>query len=98
MAHAAAPQYPRAMPVKMSGRYPEGSDADRMHRLLTRHDIKVDHVYGVELLESGQEEITFTFNGQAYTAFAKNDRIEHVTDGWDVLPPQAGDGIWRGGY
>ena len=42
------------MPVKMSGRYPEGSDEDRTHKLLTQHDVKVDHVYGVELLENGQ--------------------------------------------
>jgi len=98
VAIAARPQYPRAMSVKMSGRYPEGSDADRMHKLLTKHDVKVDHVYGVERIETGQEEITFTFNGHAYTAFAKHDRIEHVMEGWDVLPPKPADGIWRGGY
>jgi len=98
VAIAARPQYPRAMSVKMSGRYPEGSDADRMHKLLTKHDVKVDHVYGVETIETGQEEITFTFNGHAYTAFAKHDRIEHVMEGWDVLPPKPADGIWRGGY
>jgi hypothetical protein len=86
------------MSVKMSGRYPEGSDADRAHKLLTQHDVKVDHVYGVALLENGQEEITFTFNGNAHTAFAKNERIEHVMEGGDVLPPPPADGIWRGGY
>lgn len=86
------------MPVKMSGRYPEGSDQDRAHKLLTQHDVKVDHVYSVDLLESGQEEIAFTFDGHAHTAFAKDDRIEHVMEGWDVLPPKPADGIWRGGY
>jgi hypothetical protein len=97
VAQAATPQYPRAMPVKMSGRYPEGSDQDRAHKLLKEHDIEVDHVYGVDMLESGQEEITFTFNGNAHTAFAKDERIEFVMDGWDVLPPKPADG-WRGGY
>ena len=86
------------MPGRMSGRYPEGSDEDRAHTLLTQHDVKVDHVYGVDLLENGQEEITFTFNGHAHTAFVKNERIEHITEGWDVLPPQPADGSWRGGY
>jgi len=98
VANAAASQYARAMPVKMSGRYPEGSDQDRAHKLLKEHDIEVDHVYGVDMLETGQEEITFTFNGNAHTAFAKNERIEHVMEGWDVLPPKSADGIWRGGY
>ena len=97
MAIAAAWQYPRAMPVKMSGRYPEGSDEDRMHKLLTQHDVKVDHVYGVDRLESGTEEITFTFNGSAQTAFARDGRVEHVMEGWDVLPPKPGS-VWRGGY
>ena len=86
------------MPVKMSGRYPEGSDQDRAHKLLKQHDIGVDHVYGVDVLESGQEEIAFTFNGSAHTAFAKDDRIEHVMEGWDVLAPRPVEGTWRGGY
>ena len=98
MANAADPQYPRAMPVKLSGRYPEGSDEDRAHKLLKEHDVEVDHVYSVTLIETGQEEITFTFNGQAKTAFAKDERIDHVMEGWDVLPPKPADGIWRGGY
>ncbi|MEA2193676.1 MAG: hypothetical protein QOG42_110 [Solirubrobacteraceae bacterium] len=98
MANAAASQYPRAMPVKMSGRYPEGSDQDRAHKMLKEHDVEVDHVYGVDMLETGQEEITFTFNGHAKTAFAKGEQIEHVMDGWDVLPPKPAGGIWRGGY
>jgi len=86
------------MPVKMSGRYPKGSDEDRAHRLLKEHDVDVDHVYGVDTLETGEEEITFTFDGRAKTAFAKNDRIEHVIEGWDVLPPKPAAGTWRGGY
>jgi len=98
VANLAAPQYPRAMPVKMTGRYPEGSDQDRAHKLLKEHEIEVDHVYTVVTLESGQEEITFTFDGNAHTAFARDERIEHVMEGWDVLPPKPADGIWRGGY
>jgi hypothetical protein len=86
------------MPIKMTGRYEEGSDQDRAHQLLKEHDIKVDHVYGVDLQESGMEEITFTFNGNAHTAFARDGRVEHVMDGWDVLPPKPAEGIWRGGY
>ncbi len=97
LAQAAASQYPRAMSVKMSGRYPEGSDQDRAHKLLKQHDIEVDHVYSVDMLESGQEEITFTFDGNAHTAFARDERIELVMDGWDVLPPKP-EGTWRGGY
>ena len=86
------------MPIKMIGRYEEGSDQDRAHKLLEEHDIEVDHVYGVDLQESGTEEITFTWNGRAQTAFAQHGRVEHVMDGWDVLPPTAGGGTWRGGY
>ena len=98
MANGAAPQYPRAMPVKMTGRYPEGSDEDRAHKLLKEHEVEVDHVYSVVLLESGQEEITFTFNGQAKTAFARNEHVELVMDGWDVLPPKPAGRIWRGDH
>lgn len=86
------------MPIKMIGRYEEGSDQDRAHKLLEEHDIEVDHVYGVDLQESGTEEITFTWNGRAQTAFAQHGRVEHVMDGWDVLPPKAVGGTWRGGY
>ena len=86
------------MPIKMTGRYEEGSDRERAHRLLTDHDIEADHVYGVDLQESGFEEIAFTWNGRAQTAFAKDGRVEHVMDGWDVLPPRPVGGTWRGGY
>ena len=86
------------MPIKMTGRYEAGSDQDRAHKLLKQHEIEVDHVYGVDVQESGMEEITFTFNGNAHTAFARDGRIEHVMEGWDVLPPKPADGIWRGGY
>jgi hypothetical protein len=86
------------MSIKMAGRYEPGSDKERAHRLLTEAEIKVDHVYGVDLQESGMEEITFTHEGQAHTAFAENERIVHVTEGWDVLPPKPVEGIWRGGY
>jgi hypothetical protein len=85
------------MSIKMTGRYPEGSDEGRAHKLLAAHDVEVDHVYGVSLLESGQEEITFTWNNKAQTAFTENERVVHVMDGWDVLPPPAG-GTWRRGY
>jgi hypothetical protein len=86
------------MPIKMTGRYEEGSDRDRAHKLLKACDIEVDHVYSVDMQESGLEEITFTWNGRAQTAFARNDHVEHVMDGWDVLAPKPADGIWRGGY
>jgi hypothetical protein len=86
------------MPVKLPGRYEPGSDKDRAHRLLKESDVEVDHVYAVNLLESGQEEITFTHEGRAKTAFAENGVLIHVTEGWDVLPPKAGTGTWRGGY
>jgi hypothetical protein len=83
------------MSIKMTGRYEPGSDKGRAHQLLERYEIKVDHVYGVDVQESGMEEITFTFEGKAQTAFAENDAIVHVTDGWDVLPPKSGE-TWRG--
>lgn len=86
------------MPIKMSGRYPEGSDEDRAHKMLSEQEVEVDHVYGVCTLETGQEEITFTWNGKAQTAFAEHERIVHVMDGWDVLPPKPAGGTWRGGY
>jgi hypothetical protein len=86
------------MPIKMTGRYEPGSDKDRAHKMLEEFDVKVDHVYGVDLQASGMEEITFTFDGRAQTAFAENERIVHVTDGWDVLPPKTTGGTWRGGY
>ena len=86
------------MPVKLPGRYEPGSDKDRAHRMLKESDVEVDHVYGVDETPTGQTEITFVFSGKAQTAFAENDRIVHVTDGWDVLPPKPGSGTWRGGY
>jgi hypothetical protein len=86
------------MPVKLPGRYEPGSDKGRAHRMLKDADIEVDHVYGVDGLPSGQQEITFTHGGKARTAFAENDMIVHVTDGWDVPPPRTGSGTWRGGY
>jgi hypothetical protein len=86
------------MPIKMTGRYEEGSDQERAHKLLTQHDIGVDHVYGVDTQPSGLLEITFTFDGQAQTAFAQDGRVEHVIEGWDVLPPRPVEGTWRGGY
>lgn len=86
------------MPIKMTGRYEEGSDQDRAHKLLKEHDIEVDHVYGVDVQPSGMQEITFTFNGRAQTAFAQNGRVDHVIEGWDVLAPKPVEGTWRGGY
>jgi hypothetical protein len=86
------------MPIKMSGRYPEGSDRDRAHKLLKEHDVDCDHVYGVNMLDTGQEEVTFTWNGKAQTAFCEHDRVVHVMEGWDVLPPKPAGGTWRGGY
>jgi hypothetical protein len=86
------------MPIKMTGRYDEGSDRDRAHKLLKECEVDVDHVYSVDLQPNGMEEITFTWNGNAKTAWSKNGRIEHVMEGWDVLPPKPAEGIWRGGY
>lgn len=86
------------MPIKLTGRYEEGSEQDRAHQLLREHDIEADHVYGVDVQESGVEEITFTRNGKARTAFAQHGRVEHVMDGWDVLAPRPVSGTWRGGY
>ena len=83
------------MSIKMTGRYDPESDEGRAHKLLEEFDVKVDHVYRVDVQESGMEEITFTFEGKAQTAFAENERIVHVTDGWDVLPPKSGE-TWRG--
>lgn len=82
----------------MSGRYPEGSDEDRAHQLLKANDVDVDHVYGVNPQASGGTEITFTWNGNAQTAFTDGDRVVHVMEGWDVLPPKSPQGTWRGGY
>ena len=88
----------RGMPVKLPGRYEPGSDKDRAHRLLKDCDVPVDAVYGVDEADSGTTEITFTHDGKARTAFAENGIVVHVTDGWDVLPPKAQTGNWRGGY
>jgi len=88
----------RRMPVKLPGRYEPGSDKDRAHRMLKEAEIEVDHVYGVDVAQSGMEEITFTHSGTARTAFAENGVIGHVMDGWDVLPPKSTSGTWRGGY
>jgi len=87
------------MPIKMSGRYESGSDKEHAHSMLKAAEVEVDHVYGVDDSHaSGLQEITFTFNGQARTAWAEKDEIVHVLDGWDVLPPKTGSGPWRGGY
>jgi hypothetical protein len=83
------------MAIKMSGRYEEGSDKDRAHKLLVKCEIEVDNVYGVEELKPGMEAITFTFNGQAQTAFAAEEDIFRVIDGWDIPPPADRD-VWRG--
>ena len=86
------------MPVKLPGRYEPGSDKDRAIRMLKECDVEVDAVWGVDESTPGMLEVTFTHSGQARTAFAENGTVVHVTDGWDVLPPKAGTGTWRGGY
>ena len=86
------------MPVKLPGRYESGSDKERAHNMLKAGGIEVDHVYGVELTQTGSTEITFTFSGRARTAWAENEIVVHVADGWDVLPPKAAGDSWRGGY
>lgn len=84
------------MPIKMSGRYESGSPEERAHRLLQECDVEVDRVYGVDVEPSGNEEITFTHNGKAQTAFVENDVVVLVLDGWDVTPPKSGASAWRG--
>jgi hypothetical protein len=83
------------MPIKMSGRYEEGSERERAHHLLVRCEIEVDEVYGVEELRRGMEAITFVHGGKAQTAFAADDDIFRVIDGWDIPPPSDRE-IWRG--
>ncbi|MGH2917261.1 MAG: hypothetical protein ACRDLS_01480 [Solirubrobacteraceae bacterium] len=84
------------MTIKLSGRYEEGSEKERAHNLLVKSEIEVDNVYGVEELGPGMEAITFTFNGNAQTAFASDDAgVFRVIDGWDI-PPPADREIWRG--
>jgi len=84
------------MTIKLSGRYEEGSDQERAHHLLVDNEIEVDHVYGVEQLSPGMEAITYTFNGNAHTAFASGDAgVFRVIEGWDI-PPPADREIWRG--
>ena len=83
------------MPIKLSGRYEEGSDKNRAHQLLLKCEIKVDNVFSVEELKPGMEAITFTIDGQAQTAFAADDDIFRVIDGWDI-PPPADREVWRG--
>ncbi|MEY2517119.1 MAG: hypothetical protein QOJ89_4477, partial [bacterium] len=75
-----------------------GSDKERAHGMLKAGDIEVDHVYGVEETATGTIEITFTHSGKARTAWAENNAIVHVMDGWDVLPPSDPGKTWRGGY
>jgi hypothetical protein len=86
------------MPVKLPGRYEPGSDKEQAHRMLKEGDIEVDHVYGVEVSPTGSTEITFTSGGKARTAWAENDVVVHVTDGWDVSPPKSGGPTWRAGF
>lgn len=86
------------MPVKLPGRYEPGSDKEHAHRMLKEGDIEVDHVYGVEFSPTGSTEITFTSGGKARTAWAENDVVVHVTDGWDVPPPKSGGPTWRAGF
>ncbi len=83
------------MPIKLSGRYEEGSDSERAHQLLVKCEIKVDNVFGVEELRPGMEAITFTIDGRAQTAFAAEDDVFRVIDGWDIPPPADRD-VWRG--
>lgn len=68
--------------------YEPGSEKDRAHRLLERCDVEVDRVYGVDVEESGMQEITFTHAGHAQTAFVEDDNVVHVVDGWDLLAPK----------
>lgn len=84
------------MPIKMSGRYESGSPEERAHRLLKECDVEVDRVYGVDTQSSGKEEITFTHDNKAQTAFVENEIVVLVLDGWDVIPPKSGAPAWRG--
>lgn len=82
------------MPVSESSRYERGSAEENAHRLLVRCDVEVDRVFCVEEVEPGVGAITFTFDGNALTAFVSADAVVHVTDGWDIPPP---GGAWREG-
>lgn len=84
------------MPIKMSGKYESGSPEERAHRLLQQCDVDVDRVYGVDEQPSGEQEITFTYNSKAQTAFVENEVVVLVLDGWDVTPPRSGAPAWRG--
>jgi len=73
-----------------------GTPATTAAGLLVDNEIEVDHVYGVEQLSPGVEAITYTFNGNAHTAFASGDAgVFRVIEGWDI-PPPADREIWRG--
>lgn len=80
------------MPVTESSRYERWSAEESAHHLLTRCEVEVDRVFGVDDLDQGVVAITFTAGGSALTAFATKDRVLRVTDGWDVPPP---DAAWR---
>jgi hypothetical protein len=84
------------MPIKVTGRYESGSPEERAHQLLKQAEIEVDHVYGVDMNASGQQEITFTHDNKAQTAFVENEIVVLVLEGWDVLPPKSGPPAWRG--
>ena len=87
------------MPIKMTGRYEPGSDKEHAHTCSRRPTSRsTTSTASTTRTPSGLQEITFTFNGQARTAWAEKDEIVHVLDGWDVLPPKTASGPWRGGY
>jgi hypothetical protein len=80
------------MPVRESSRYERGSAEEGAHRLLIQCDVDVDRVFGVDALEDGMDAITFTAAGNALTAFATEDTVLHVAEGWDLPAP---GGAWR---
>ena len=77
------------MSIKPMSRYEPGSDEDRAYRLLVDCEVEVDSVFGVERVAANMEAITFTAGGKARTAFADEDAVLRVADGWDIPPADA---------
>jgi hypothetical protein len=77
------------MSIKPMSRYEPGSPEDRAYRLLIECEVEVDSVFGVEPVGSNMEAITFTAGGRARTAFADDEAVLRVAEGWDIPPPEA---------
>jgi hypothetical protein len=76
------------MSIKPMSRYEPGSDEDRAYRLLIECEVEVDSVFGVERVRENMEAITFVAGGRALTAFADDEAVLRVAEGWDIPPPE----------